>query len=530
MRPFSNSEGGFVLPLSLIFLGVLSLLGSSAVVVTTTDLKIGGNYKTSVQSFYDAEAGIHDGIGRLVNDEINDNGYETDINWNNTSTYATSNFNNTFTITHHTINSTVVTSSGHPLYKITATGTSDTSNKVLEAVVSLDYPAVFSDAVCGCDGINFANSGKTDSYNSSGGASSGDKGSIRTTNTDANISLYGADVLIDGAVTSAGGVYLNDGRITDDVLANRDITLDGSARVDGDVDADGNLALDEANLGGNASAFGDISLNHSNGVISGNASAVGSISCQGDCAQQISGTVSADILPSRDVPVVWKGDCDPLSLTKLFDDADDAVLENDNSELATIGGQTNYPYNSLSHNFSLNTEDSYNLGIAGQDKTYYFTGFFMDYVSFLVIDGNVTIYVDGDFTVRFASVVELSENASFTIHVTGSINIGPLASMNYSFTTWKGGRPEDLQIYCNAVSTSNSDFKINLYTGIFYGIIYAPDTAIRIDSSWSTWGAIRGKYVEVASTGTIVYDEDLASLKTGGIPTGYSIVSWREVF
>ena len=57
MRITYNNEKGFVLPLGLIFLAIIALLGTTAVIVTTTDLKIGSNYKLSQQAFYAAEAG-----------------------------------------------------------------------------------------------------------------------------------------------------------------------------------------------------------------------------------------------------------------------------------------------------------------------------------------------------------------------------------------------------------------------------------------------------------------------------------------
>ena len=53
-----RNEKGMVLPLGLIFLAIIAILGTTAVIITTTDLKIGTNYKLSEQAFYAAEAGI----------------------------------------------------------------------------------------------------------------------------------------------------------------------------------------------------------------------------------------------------------------------------------------------------------------------------------------------------------------------------------------------------------------------------------------------------------------------------------------
>jgi len=54
---FGNQKG-IVLPVALVFLVVLGLMGSAAVVMTRTDMKISGNYKNSEQAFYVAEAGV----------------------------------------------------------------------------------------------------------------------------------------------------------------------------------------------------------------------------------------------------------------------------------------------------------------------------------------------------------------------------------------------------------------------------------------------------------------------------------------
>ena len=60
-----SNEKGMVLPLGLMFLAIIAILGTTAVIITTTDLKIGSNYRTSEQAFYLAEAGISEAMHRL---------------------------------------------------------------------------------------------------------------------------------------------------------------------------------------------------------------------------------------------------------------------------------------------------------------------------------------------------------------------------------------------------------------------------------------------------------------------------------
>ena len=67
-RIIFNNEKGFVLPVSLIFLVIIALLGATAVITTTTDLKIGTNYNKSLQSFYHADAGAQYVLKKLAID------------------------------------------------------------------------------------------------------------------------------------------------------------------------------------------------------------------------------------------------------------------------------------------------------------------------------------------------------------------------------------------------------------------------------------------------------------------------------
>jgi hypothetical protein len=60
-----SNEKGMVLPLGLMFLAIIAILGTTAVIVTTTDLKIGSNYRANVQAFYDAEAGVQYALAKI---------------------------------------------------------------------------------------------------------------------------------------------------------------------------------------------------------------------------------------------------------------------------------------------------------------------------------------------------------------------------------------------------------------------------------------------------------------------------------
>jgi Tfp pilus assembly protein PilX len=60
-----GNEKGAVLPIGLMFLAIIAILGTTAVILTTTDLKISSNYRADEQAFYAAEAGVQEVLFRI---------------------------------------------------------------------------------------------------------------------------------------------------------------------------------------------------------------------------------------------------------------------------------------------------------------------------------------------------------------------------------------------------------------------------------------------------------------------------------
>lgn len=527
IQTLRTDERGMVLSTAMIFLAILGILGTTAIVVTTTDIKIGGNYKTNIQAFYIAEAGIQDGIGRLVNGTISDSGSESDTGWNSGNTYSTSGFSNSITVQHHVLSgSVVVDSHGNPLYKITSTGTSGNSEKTLEVVVRLTYPSPFDNALHGCDGVSFSSNGSTSSYSSSGQATDGQNGSIGTSNANADITLS-SNADIQGNVSAPGSLTMEgNAQIRKDANANNGIALNGGNIIAGSANTNGNITMDQATISGNANASGNISLDHTRSKIEGAATAAGTITCRGgdcDSSNITSDDINAATTPSIGDPVVPTTECDPLDLDTLFDDADDIVTTNDNSELTAIS--ENYPYNTTTDSFSMNSNETYTMGASGNSRSYYFSNFSMDSNAQVDVEGEVTLYVNGNFNLASNSLINFAGNATLTLYTTGNVVLGSNTSIN------NGGDPEDFKIYSNAESSDNSDYKFNLNSNSgFYGVVYAPKAAVQINSNSDAYGAVRGKYVEMASNAEFHYDEDLQEISGGGTPNGHEVVSWREVF
>jgi len=73
-----------VLAVTLMLIAALALLGTTAVMTITTDLKIASNYRESARALYNAEAGVHAVIAKI--DECGSFGWPTDIGSSQTVT------------------------------------------------------------------------------------------------------------------------------------------------------------------------------------------------------------------------------------------------------------------------------------------------------------------------------------------------------------------------------------------------------------------------------------------------------------
>lgn len=481
-------DKGFVFIAALALIAILAIVSTVAVYTTTTDIRISGNFKTSVQAFYVAEAGIHDGIGQLMNGTISDSGdsgaNKTDPNWNNTSTYSSTGFNNSFTVKHQVIGGSVVTDDGGtPLFLITSTGTSSTSTKQIEAVVRLVYALPFTKALEGCEGINISSNVFTDSYDSAKGS-------------------YLSQVIPAGTRKDAqNNAWARDKGNIGTSNAGADIIVDGNAQVHGNAKATRYVGVSGTGspvtgLGTPANLTGYVGVPDTTGV---NAVIYG--------------------IPTENNP---PSPCDPLDTSTLFSTADDIIITNNNGEIINLSSPPNNPYNSGSKAFDLNSGDNFTLGISSQTKNYYFISFNLSSNSNLYIDGTVTFYVSGNFSLDSNANVYLNSGSKLIVYVTGTINFNSNVITN-------PGAAIDFTIYSSDESSSSTDYKVNLDSNTeLVGTIYAPYAAIDLNSNSISAGAIRGKWITAGSNGKFHYDEAMGRLE--GYPiVGYEIISWREI-
>ena len=285
-----RNEKGLVLIAALALIAILALVATLSVTTTYTDIKISSNYKTSVQSFYIAEAGVHRAIG-MLNDATTDwidNIDKADAFFGDNSlgngTYVVKVFEN------DPVSGSV---------RINSTGNVTGSSSTVEVIVTKQYYDVFLNyAIFVC-------------------------GNLDLKEGETNI-ISGGDVFVNGdLVLEASGTHqIQNGN----VYAMGDIKINGSSSI----------------TGGNAFANGDIDvLSSASPNIGGNATTgTGGVVSDWD---EVSGNVYEGVSPD---PVINL--CSGTNLADIIITSEDIQNLRDN---ATTTINDDYKFNSA-HNYT----------------------------------------------------------------------------------------------------------------------------------------------------------------------------------
>lgn len=124
----------------------------------------------------------------------------------------------------------------------------------------------------------------------------------------------------------------------------------------------------------------------------------------------------------------------------------------------------------------------------------------------LTINGDVTLYVNGDFD--WTGQTQLIINGKLTVYQnspSGSFKIAGGSTLN------KTNDPHAFMYYTNVASgtlTGNADF---------YGTVYAPKSAIKVAGTSGLFGSTISKSIDIQGTPFFHYDESLGEISTGTI-------------
>jgi hypothetical protein len=150
--------------------------------------------------------------------------------------------------------------------------------------------------------------------------------------------------------------------------------------------------------------------------------------------------------------------------------------------------------------------------------SYRYTSFSLGSKASYVVAGDVTLYVDGNFSVGAQATIEIQPGASLTIRQGGAdFDLGGGGILNGT------QEPGAFIVFSEATSV-----KITGNSGL-YGAVYAPGAIIEPKGTSAIFGSFVGRQVYVGGTADFHYDEALARKSIDGLLGRFIVLSWRKV-
>ncbi|WP_415232460.1 PilX N-terminal domain-containing pilus assembly protein [Psychromonas sp.] len=228
------------------------------------------------------------------------------------------------------------------------------------------------------------------------------------------------------------------------------------------------------------------------------------------------------------------GECDPLVIAD-YEDEDGVDQKGEISKIADqVEGEPGHYDTGASAEFD---GESYaggaypqTLTVLGEEKQVYVFDQLNVGSETITIDGDVTIYLTGDFTTKKSIFKLANSNSSLTILTAGKVSIGTnsdIFSDNFVTTDENETVRTPLTLYSSNDSTgNNSSAAVYLQgNGQVYMNLYAPVGEVNYQGNNGLFGAIRGKKVDITGKGGVHYDQGLADAGSGSeAETSYSSV------
>lgn len=149
-----------------------------------------------------------------------------------------------------------------------------------------------------------------------------------------------------------------------------------------------------------------------------------------------------------------------------------------------------------------------------------YSSFYMESNTTVTISGKVTLYINGDFTMRSNSVLNLARGSEVEI-VLGK---GDFKQESNTYVNNLTRSPKNLVIlgtarFRNMVWRADSDF---------YGSIYVPKANVNFKTNSNFYGSIVCYYLTLSSPAGFHYDESLSTWRKYGARSPYFVVKTLE--
>ena len=151
-----------------------------------------------------------------------------------------------------------------------------------------------------------------------------------------------------------------------------------------------------------------------------------------------------------------------------------------------------------------------------------YASFILDTGSQVIISGDVTLHVTGEFALGSTSVINIEAEASLTLFLSGSFYMDSNCQVNSTLQD-----PSKCLIFGTDYFTGTVTFDSN---NDFYAAIYMPRADLIFSSNINFFGSAIGKSAGLNSNVEVTYDEELGELE--GLPVdadaNYSVKSWQQ--
>lgn len=166
---------------------------------------------------------------------------------------------------------------------------------------------------------------------------------------------------------------------------------------------------------------------------------------------------------------------------------------------------------------------NYNLSPGGFDtisSSGEYSSFTLEDNASLTITANVTLFVNGNFTMKSSSQLDIPDGVTVFIYLASKFKQYPGSSVNNL------SQDPTRLIILGTQTCTDFDFKNG---SAFYGAVYVPAAPLDIGETADVYGSMVGKRVTVKSSASLHYDEALQEVIVPSIElNSYVVKSWRK--
>ncbi|WP_019613883.1 DUF7305 domain-containing protein [Psychromonas ossibalaenae] len=413
--------------------------------------------------------------------------------------------------------------------------------------------SLFTHGVQGCEGVAIGSGGgSVDSYNSR----AGDYGEVLTDGTTNILANGDVATVNDGADIELSGT----GKVYGSLTSNGNISTGTSAatEISGNITAAGDIQLKDITSAGDIHAGGDFSFKALTATVSDTAiTAGGDINASGgnDIGDDVLVTYGGEnnsryefgdpttgiVAPDTDL-----GECDTVGIVAVMGSITTEITTDSlpvaGSPMAS-GSAFIFTEDSASADgsaiagISASTLDALGdaSGVGSLDentKVLIFDEAFDITSKTVEIDGNVTLLINGDITIKNTTFTFTHpDTSSLTIITDGQVDIDTGTVLFTNETVNSEGNPP-LTVYSSYASSADDDYAMHISANAdMYTKLYAPLGNLALSGGAEIMGAVIGKNVEVSNGTAIHFDEvllDMGDVKeTEAIPASYSSIYYH---